>query len=192
MSRRPKWAWYVALFFACIPMFAQQTAEIPPTHGTTLAGTEVRLPDAFKTKITILVVGFSHASQEQIANWGRLISADYGKSQEVDYFELAMLAKAPKLLRGMILKRLQSTVRFDERPHFIPVLEDESGWRTAAHYDKPDDAYILLVDRKGTVLWQTDGEPTNAAYARFKAELTQVLEAQSDRSPGAPSSAPPH
>jgi len=75
---------------------------------------------------------------------------------------------------------------------FIPVLEDESGWRTAAHYDKPDDAYILLVDRKGTVLWQTDGEPTNAAYARFKAELTQVLEAQSDRSPGAPSSAPPH
>lgn len=192
MIRRQKWTWHLALFFACISMFAQPAAEIPPTHGTTLAGTEVKLPAAFKTKITILVVGFSHASQEQIGNWGRLIAADYGKSPDVDYFELAMLARAPKLLRGMILKRLESTVPFDERPHYIPVLEGESGWRTAAHYDKPDDAYILLTDRKGTVLWQSEGEATNAAYARFKAELTRVLQAQSDRSPDAPSSAPPH
>jgi len=192
MSPWQKWTWFLALFFACLPILAQQTAAIPPTRGTTLAGTEVKLPEAFKAKITILVVGFSHTSQEQIGNWGRLISADYGKSPEVDYFELAMLARAPKLLRGMILKRLESMVPFEERPHYIPVLEGESGWRTAAHYDKPDDAYILLVDRKGTVLWQSEGEPTNALYARFKAELAQVLDAQSDRSPAAPSSAPPH
>ncbi|HKO19724.1 MAG TPA: hypothetical protein VJU82_12645, partial [Acidobacteriaceae bacterium] len=72
--------------------------RVPATHGTSLTGTAITLPDSLKGKINIIVVGFSHASQEQIANWGRLIAADYGKSVVIDYFELAMLANAPKML----------------------------------------------------------------------------------------------
>ena len=52
-------------------------AQIPVAHGTSLAGTAVVLPDALKGKVGVLVLGFSHASQEQVANWGRLITADY-------------------------------------------------------------------------------------------------------------------
>lgn len=145
--------------------------HLPATHGTTLAGSEVIFPDALKHNVDIIVVGFSHSSQEQVANWGRLIAADYGKSPDVNYFELAMLAGAPKMLRGMIIKRMGSSVPFDERDHFIPVLEGEPAWRAVAHYNKPDDAYLLLVDKKGIVLWQTEGEPTDALYASFRQEV---------------------
>jgi hypothetical protein len=155
----------------------QDALHIPATHGTTLAGTNVAFPEALTGKVNIIVVGFSHSSQQQVANWGRLITADYGKSADVDYFELAMLASAPKLLRGMIIKRMGSSVPFDERGHFIPVLEGEPAWRAAAHYDKPDDAYLLLVDKKGTVLWQTEGNPTDAAYASFRQEVEKRLQA---------------
>lgn len=149
--------------------------RVPATHGTTLAGTAITLPDSLKVKINIIIVGFSHASQEQIANWGRLIAADYGKSVDIDYFELAMLANAPKMLRGMIIKRMGSSIPFDERAHFIPVMEGEPAWRAVAHYDKPDDAYVLLVDSKGFVLWQTEGDATNAAYSSFKQEVEKRL-----------------
>jgi hypothetical protein len=167
----------VVLFCASVVGVCQDGMHVPATHGTTLAGSETNFPDALKAKVNIIVVGFSHASQEQIANWGRLIAADYGKSSDINYFELAMLAGAPKMLRGMIIKRMGASVPFDERDHYIPVLEGEPAWRAVAHYDKPDDAYVLLVDNKGIVLWQTEGEPTNATYANFKQELEKRVHA---------------
>ena len=154
---------------------AQDAARIPATHGTTLAGAQVTLPDALKAKVNIIVIGFSHASQEQIANWGRLIAADYGKSTDVHYFELAMLAAAPRMLRNMIIRRMTSSVPFEERSHYIPVLEGEPAWRAIAHYDKPDDAYVLLVDKEGLVLWQTEGDATDLAYRNFRQELEKRL-----------------
>jgi ATP10 protein len=150
---------------------------IPKSQGTTLAGTAVVLPDALKGKAGVLVVGFSHASQGQVATWTRLLEADYGKSNDVAYFALPMLAGAPKMLRGMIKKSMASSVPFAERPHFLPVTEGEPAWRATAHYDKPDDAYVLLVDNTGTVHWQTEGEATDMAYAEMKKNL-RVMTAQ--------------
>ncbi|HKO18426.1 MAG TPA: hypothetical protein VJU82_06035, partial [Acidobacteriaceae bacterium] len=75
----------------------------------------------------------------------------------------------------MIIKRMGSSVPFNERAHFIPVLEGEPAWRAVAHYDKPDDAYVLLVDSKGLVLWQAEGDATNAAYSLFKQEVEKRL-----------------
>src|SRR5579872_5064114 len=65
-------------------------AHIPVAHGTTLDGTAVVLPDALKDKVGVLVVGFSHASQGQVTNWGRLLAADYGKSTSLAYYEIPM------------------------------------------------------------------------------------------------------
>jgi len=180
VAQRQEWKvfCFLALFFASIAVCAQPAMQIPATEGTTLAGSHIALPDAFKGKINIIVVGFSRGSQEQVGSWGRLLAADYGHSGEVDYFEVAMLGTTPKLLRSMIIKRLSSSVPFDQRPHYFPVLESDQAWRAVAHYDKPDDAYILLVDGKGTVLWQTQGEPTNSAYGTFKATLAKLLKSQ--------------
>jgi hypothetical protein len=163
----------LALMF-CVALPAQierPDAHIPATHATTLAGTAVVLPDAMKDKVSVVVVGFSHASQEQVGSWGRLLAADYSDSHAVGYFELAMLAGAPKMLRRMILKQMTSSVPYPERPHFLPVMEGEPAWRAVAHYNKPDDAYVLIVDGAGGVLWQTEGEATDAAWAELKKNL---------------------
>jgi hypothetical protein len=51
------------------------------------------------------------------------------------------------------------------------MTEGEPAWRAAARYDKPDDAYVLVVDGSGTVQWQTEGEATDAAYSEIKEHL---------------------
>lgn len=165
----------LALVCAAIPTVCQNGVHVPPMHGTALSGDQITFPDALTGKVNVVVVGFSHSSQGQLSNWGRLIQADYGRSTDVNYFELAMLAGAPHMLRGMIIKRMGSSVPFDERPHYIPVLEGEPAWRATAHYDRPDDAYVLLVDRTGLVLWQTEGEATNQAYASLKEHVKDIL-----------------
>jgi hypothetical protein len=144
---------------------------IPKSQGTTLAGTAVTLPDALRSKVGVLVVGFSRGSQDHVASWGRLLATDYGKATDVVYFEIPMLAGAPKMLRGMIVKSMGKSVPQAERPHFLPLMEDEPAWRAAARYDKPDDAYVLLVDATGTVRWQMEGDATDAAYRDFKKNL---------------------
>ena len=149
--------------------------HIPTARGTSLAVVEMALPNSLQGKIGVLVVGFSHASQEQIADWGRLIEADYGKSAKMTYFEVAMIGSAPKLLRGVIVKSMAKAVPGAEKPHFVPLVEDDKPWRAVTHYDKPDDAYLLIVDGDGTVLWQTEGDATDAAYAGFKRQLDGML-----------------
>ena len=172
--------WAVGLIAACFLMVAtgwseDTPAHIPVAHGTTLDGTVVVLPDALKGKTAVLVVGFSHASQGQVTNWGRLITAAYGKTAGLTYYEIPMLGGAPKMLRGMIVKSVGKSVPAAEKPHFLPLTEDDKLWRAIAHYDKSDDAYLLLLDTDGTVRWQTQGEPTDAAFADFKKQLNGLL-----------------
>lgn len=169
----------VALFaLGATALWAQDAAvHIPTARGTTLTGVEMALPNSLNGKIGVLVVGFSHASGEQVTNWGRLIEADYGKSPGMVYFEMPMIGSAPKMLRGMIVKSMTSGVPAAERSHFVPLTEDDKPWRTVARYDKPDDAYLLIVDGNGLVLWQTQGDATDAAYATFKKTLNGLLAA---------------
>jgi hypothetical protein len=150
---------------------AQAHVSIPKAQGTTLAGTPVTLPDTLKGKLGVLVVGFSHASQGQVEAWGRRLAKDYGQSAEVAYFEIPMLAGAPKMLRGMIVKSMSKSIPEAERPHFLPLMDGEPAWRAATHYSKPDDAYVLLVTGDGTVEWQTEGDATDAAYAILKQQM---------------------
>jgi hypothetical protein len=158
--------------------WAQDAAvHIPTARGTTLTGRDMALPPSLNGKIGVLVVGFSRLSGDQVANWGRLIEAQYGQSRDLTYFEISMLAGTPKVLRGMIVKQISSTVPGPERAHFVPLTEDDKPWRAVARYDKPDDAYVLVVDGGGALLWQTEGEATDAAWAEFKAKLNGLLAA---------------
>jgi hypothetical protein len=169
---------FALLALVATPGWAQDAAvHVPTARGTTLTGMEMALPNSLSGKIGVLVVGFSHASGEQVANWGRLIEADYGKSPGLVYFEMPMIGSAPKMLRGMIVKSMASGVPAAERSHFVPLTEDDKPWRTVAHYDKADDAYLLVVDGNGVVLWQTQGDATDAAYAAFKKTMNGLVAA---------------
>jgi hypothetical protein len=115
----------VTLGAAVLCAGSQAQTTIPKSQGTTLTGTAVTLPDALQGKVGVLVVGFSHGSQEHVASWGRLLAADYSKAPEVVYFEIPILAGAPKMLRGMIAKSIGKSMPEAERSHLLPLMEGE-------------------------------------------------------------------
>jgi hypothetical protein len=149
-------------------------ARIPAVHGTALSGDAVILPDDLKGNLGVLVLGFSQGSREAVAGWGRRLAANYRDSPAVVYYEMPMLAGAPKLLRGMITRSMKSSAPERELPHFLPILDNEPAWRAIAHYSKPDDPYVVLVDGQGMVLWETEGAATDAAYAELQRKLEQA------------------
>jgi hypothetical protein len=165
--------WVAAVWFGAVHASAP-AARIPVASGTTLAGDGVTLPEAFKGSAGVLVVGFSKASQGAVTAWGRRLAKDYRASQSVPYFEVAMLEGAPRLLRGLIVHEMRSSVPEAERAHFLTLTEGDAAWRAVTHYAKPDDAYVLLVDGSGVVRWQMEGDATDAAYGTLKRELNSL------------------
>ena len=63
-----------------------------------------------------------------------------------------------------------------QRPHFLPLIENEAGWRAVAQYDQSDDAYVLLLDGTGTIYWQTHGNATDAEYNILRKQLQSLIE----------------
>ncbi len=149
-------------------------STIPQVHAQLLTGTPVNLPADLHGRPTVIVMGFSQGSREEVAAWGKRLAPDYHDAQDVTYYEAAELESVPRLLRGYVLKKIKETVPERAQPHFITVLDHESEWKAAAHFQAKDDAYVLLVDPAGQVLYSTHGATSDAAYGDLKHRVEQL------------------
>jgi hypothetical protein len=149
--------------------------RIPEVHGTSFANQAVNLPAALQGKVAgVLVIGFSRGSREEVTGWATKIAADYRTSPVVAYYELPIVAGVPGFVRGMVLRSIKSSTPERAQPRVVPVVNDEAGWRAITHYSQADDAYLLVVDNQGNVVWQTQGQPTDTAYAALKQQVESL------------------
>ncbi len=129
------------------------------------------LPEALHGRPGVLILGFSRGSRDAVAGWGRRLAADYRNSPEVMYYEMPVLASVPGIMRGFVVRSMKSSVPQRAQARFVPITDHEAAWRTLVHFGPADDPYLLLVDGKGNVVWQTQGQPTDAAYAALKQQV---------------------
>jgi hypothetical protein len=155
--------------------------RIPDVHSTSFADQAVDLPAALQGKVAgILVLGFSRGSREAVTGWATKIAADYRTSDVVAYYELPVVASVPGFLRGILLRSIKSSAPERAHKRIVPITTNEAGWRAVVHYSQPDDPYLLVVDGQGNVVWRTQGEPTDAAYAVLKQQV-EALKARAAR-----------
>jgi hypothetical protein len=148
-----------------------QSATIPPTQGSSLAGTQVMLPEDLRGKVGVLVVGFSKASGDVCKGWGERLVREYRDSHDVTYYQMPVLESVPKLIRGMVVKSIKSGVPEAEQGHFLPVFSNEAVWQKVANYSSADDAYVLVVAGEGHVRWQTSGRVSDGRFAALKQQI---------------------
>lgn len=148
-----------------------QSARIPVTHGTSFAGTAVNLPGDLRGKVGVLVVGFSKNSGDVCKGWGQHLAASYENSHDVMYYQMPELESVPKLVRGMVLRSMKSSVSQSDQAHFMPIFSDEVAWKNVARFGNPDDAYVVVVDEDGKVLWQTSGHVNDASFATLRQQV---------------------
>jgi hypothetical protein len=149
--------------------------SIPPIKAKTLADTDIVLPQQGGAQILVLVLGFSHKSAENCAPWGKRLSADFRSDTRAAYYQLPILQGAPSFVRPMILRGMRKDMPADQQAHFIPILDHEDEWKKLVNFSAPDDAYILLTDPHGHVVWQTHGPVTDASYDALRSALSKLL-----------------
>jgi hypothetical protein len=155
--------------------------RIPDVHSTSFADQAVNLPADLQGKAAgILVLGFSRGSRDAVTGWATRIAADYRTSDVVAYYELPVVASVPGFVRGIVLRSIKSSSPERAHKRIVPITANETGWRAVVHYSQPDDPYVLVVDGRGNVVWQTQGQPTDAAYAALKQQV-EALKARAGR-----------
>jgi hypothetical protein len=158
------------LFTACA---VAQT--IPHTEAETLSGKKIVLPDDFAGHIAVINMGFSRAGGDSSGRWGKQLHQELAGEKNVRIYSIAELQDAPKLVRGVIKRGMRSGVPRNEQDFFVVLYQDEDAWKKATDFSDTNDAYILLVDPSGKVLWHTHGKSPDAqSIGALKSEISKM------------------
>ncbi len=91
----------------------------------------------------------------------------------VAYYELADFQGVPSFVMRMILHGIRRQTPKDEWPHFVPLYSDEDKWKKLVGFTAPENAYVVVADAGGNLLWQAHGEPTEGSIAELRAVIAK-------------------
>lgn len=144
--------------------------QFPKIEGENLLGRKIALPDAAAGQPAVVVIGFTHGSNNQVKAWTASLKGD------LPVYSIAVLEDAPRLVRGMAVHGIKGSVPEDERDRFLIVVHDEKELKQAAEFDHPDDAYVLLLDKAGAIRWRFHGAVTDAAMEQVKSQFSALAQ----------------
>jgi len=144
-------------------LHAQQS--FPTVEGETLSGKKVSLPAVFGGQRALLIIGFTHASQAQTKAWSIRVRDRFPA------WSVAVLEDVPRLVRGMATHGIKSGTPKDQYDHFVLIYRGEKQLKEAAGFDRPDDAYLLVLDPGGSIRWKYHGAVNDAAVEQVAGQL---------------------
>jgi hypothetical protein len=144
--------------------------SLPRFEAQNLSGTKLVFPDALEGKGAVFVVGFSRKSQEQTKIWSKRIAEEFRRTGK-SYFQVAVLQSVPRLLRGVVVSGIRRGVPESQHDKFLVVYQEEDEWKNLVGYTAPDDAYVLVVDGVGRIVWKTHAVFTETEFGRLKSEF---------------------
>jgi hypothetical protein len=161
------------LLLACsaVPAWA---GTLPHFDLETLSGKPVSLPEAGRGRVTLLIVGFSRASQGPTGAWRGRFDGDFGKDPRYAMYQIAVLERVPRLIRGMVVGGMKKSIPPGRQDKLLVVFHDAEKWKEVMGFAAPDDAYVALLDPNGKVTWRRHGPFRDSDYAELR-EQARVI-----------------
>lgn len=131
--------------------------SIPATVGETLSGKRVKPAGEVRGRAVILVAGFSHDGGVRCGAWMKTIESDPAL-KDVPVLELAMLEKAPGIIRGVIKSGMRKGVSAAEQDRIVVMTQDQPLWEKFFGVGDDKDPYVLLLNAQGEVVWHGHGQ----------------------------------
>jgi len=137
---------------------------LPRMEGETLSGKPIVLPDAAHGKIALLAMGFSKKGGDRATEWEKRFKQDFGKDSNYAIYPVAELEDAPRLVRGMIKSGMRRGTPPSEQDQFVLLFQGSAEWKKFVGYAASDEAYLLLLNANGDVMWHGHGVLSEAGY----------------------------
>ena len=144
--------------------------------GVTLANQKVVLPEYFHGKITFIAYGFSRKSQLDIDTWLIPFKQKFQDNEAVYFMEIPMIGTKYRLIKGIIDRGMRSGI--DQQDH-DNVMSYYGQLRPYIEYygvTVKERGYFLLLDSRGTIVWQAEGNATEESLKTLFQIVIKMLE----------------
>jgi hypothetical protein len=153
-----------------------RNTPFPKVQGRNLNQESITLPDSYRGKPTLLLIGYLQKAQFDIDRWilGAL-QADIA-AQIVEVPTIAGMA--PQMVQGFIDSGMRSGIPRSDWGSVVTVYQDASKIIDALGNEKPNVTYAVLIDKDGDIVWTS-----NSGYSAAQIlELKRIVESlQSDK-----------
>jgi hypothetical protein len=136
----------------------------PSVRGTNLSGDLVQIPERYTGKNVLLLIGYAQRAQFDIDRW---ILGALQVDLKAEIVEVPTIAgMIPQMVQGFIDGGMRSGIPKSDWASVVTVYEDANKIIQALGNDRPQSAYVILLDKEGRIVWTS-----NIGYS-----ASQVLE----------------
>lgn len=132
--------------------------QFPTVSGTNLNRQELEFPRDFRGDLNLLFVPFLQPQQIVVNTWIRFADALETSVPEFAYYELPTIDELPALSRTFINEGMRAGIPdAGARERTVTLYVDTARLMRALGIPSKNDVHVLLVDRRGAILWRTTG-----------------------------------
>lgn len=130
----------------------------------------------------MLVIGFSKRASDETREWSkRLFAAEKKNKGRSNVYGLIMLARVPRFARGFVTSSIRRDISPAVQSHFVTVTDNEEAWRKTLQVTSDEEAYLLVVDGQGSVVWRGHGNYSDKTLAVIEDALQKAQGSKRDR-----------
>lgn len=136
------------------PAGSVTTSPFPKVTGENLKSERVTLPDAYRGRNTLLLVGYAQKAQFDIDRWILgVLQADI----PVEIVEVPTIAgMVPQMVQGFINNGMRGGIPQSDWASVVTVYEDAPKIIELLGNERPQSCYAVLLDRAGVVVWSSN------------------------------------
>jgi len=132
--------------------------QFPTVTGSNLQRKTLSLPRDFQGELNLVLIAFQQWQQTQVDTWIPFVRQLEEANSKVRYYELPTIQHRNALARTLINEGMRAGIPDPvARERTITLYLDKIAFREALQLPSEDEIYVLLLDRKGRVLWRTEG-----------------------------------
>ena len=126
----------------------------PQVRGENLKEESVVIPDQYRGKPTLLLVGYTQKAQFDIDRW---ILGSLQADIPVEIVEVPTIAgMVPQMVQGFINNGMRSGIPTTDWASVVTVYEDAPTIIATLGNERPQSAYAVLLDREGRIVWSSN------------------------------------
>ena len=132
--------------------------RFPEVRGSNLDGQEFSFPGDFEGDHNLLFIAFERGQQAEVDTWLPLARTLEDDFPGVRAYELPTIKELPGFVRGFIDRGMSGGIKDPRaRASTVTLYLDKKPFRASLGITTEATITVLVVDRTGTVLWQTVG-----------------------------------
>ncbi len=147
-------------------------ARFPEVKGRNLNGRQFTLPKDLEGEANLIFVAYKMNQQDDVNTWLPLAKELQKSKEGLRFYELPTLPEFGPAMQSYTDNGMRSGIRDQETRHLtITLYIDRESFLKALHIPNMDAIHALLVNRKGEILWRSEGRLDAEKEASLRAAL---------------------